>query len=82
MKQLSEMSTEELNQQQNLMKTTTGLMIGLFLALVAASIFLTLQRGFTVFTMLPLFFLPLFLLLAVVNFNKSKKIRAELNLRG
>lgn len=82
MKQLSEMSVEELNQQQKSMKFVTGIMIGLFIGMGAVSIFLTFQKGFTVFTMLPVFFLPLALALALAVSNKSKKIRAELRLRG
>lgn len=82
MKQLSEMSVKELNQQQKSTKFITGVMIGLFVGLGAVSLFLTYQKGFTVFTMLPVFFLPLAIALALAISNKSKKIQAELRLRG
>ena len=71
MKQLSEMSVEELNQQQRSMKFVTGIMIGLFIGMGAVSIFLTFQKGFTVFTMLPVFFLALALAIS----NKLKKYK-------
>ena len=82
MKQLSVMSVEELNQQQRSTKFVTGVMIGLLVGMGAVSIFLTYQKGFTVFTMLPVFFLPLAIALALAISSKLKKIQAELRLRG
>ncbi len=77
MKQLSEMSVEELNQQQKSLRFITGVMIGLVIGMGAVSAFSTFQKGFSVFTMLPVFFLPL----AIINFKKLKEIKEELRLR-
>ena len=77
MKQLSEMSVEELNQQQKSIKFVTGVMIGALIAMGAIGVFLTFQKGFSVFTILPVCFLPL----AIINFKKLKEIREELRLR-
>ena len=78
MKQLSEMSVEELNKQQKLTKFFTGVMIGLFIGMAAISTFSTFQKGFSLFTLFPVFVLPL----VIINFKKSKEIKEELRLRG
>lgn len=68
------MSVEELNKQQNSMSVVTGLIIGAFTVFT----FIAFQYGFSIFTMIPVFFLPL----VIINFNKLKKIKKELRLRG
>ncbi|SOD90519.1 hypothetical protein [Spirosoma fluviale] len=78
MKQLSELSVDELHQQQKSTRRVAGAMIGLLVSMAAVSLFLTFQKGFSVLTMLPVFFLPL----ALTSFDKLKKIKAELRLRG
>lgn len=68
------MSVEELNKEQKSVKFFTGVLIG---ALIVMS-FIIFQEGFSMLTVFPIFFLPLPLL----NFNKLKKIKQELRLRG
>jgi hypothetical protein len=74
MKQLPKMSIEELNKEQKSTKFITAVLIGAFIG----SIFLAFQNGFNMLTMIPVFFLPL----VIINFNRLKKIKEELRLRG
>ena len=78
MKQLSEMSLEELKNQEKKLKGAVGAFIGLILIMAVACVFLTFQQGFTVFTVLPIAFLPLVIVFA----NNLKKIKTEITSRN
>lgn len=78
MKQLSEMSLAELKSQEKQQTTTVSAFVGLILIMVVAGGVLTYLKGFTVFTVLPIAFLPLVL----VFFTNLKKTKAENNSRN
>lgn len=74
MKQLSEISLDELKSQEKKLKGVAGAFIGLILIMAVACVILTFQQGFTVFTVLPIAFLPLFIVFA----NNLKEIKTEI----
>lgn len=74
MKQLSEMSVEELNQQQK----STAVVIGLIIGALVVFTFIAFQEGFSMWPIIPVLFLPL----VIINVNKLRKIKEELRLRG
>ena len=74
MKQLSEMSVEELNQQQK----STVVMIGLIIGALIVFTFIAFQEGFRLLPVIPVLFLPF----VIINFNKLRKIKEELRSRG
>ena len=78
MKQLSEMSLAELKSQEKQQTTIVSAFVGLILIMVVAGGVLTYLKGFTVFTVLPIAFLPLVL----VFFKLVKKTKAEINSRN
>ncbi|WP_461053958.1 hypothetical protein [Spirosoma arcticum] len=78
MKQLSEMSLVKLKSQEKQQTTVLGAFIGLILIMAVAGVISTFQRGFTVFTVLPIAFLPL---ITVFSTN-LKKTKAEIRSRN
>lgn len=73
-KQLSEMSVEELNQQQK----STVVNIGLITGALVVFTFIAFQEGFSLLPIIPVLFLPF----VVINFIKLRKIKEELRSRG
>ena len=61
-KQLTEMSLDELKNQEKGQMIVCGVFIGLVLIMVVAGGIVTYQRGFTVFTVQPILFLPLIII--------------------
>lgn len=73
-KQLSEMTTEELNKNLKLMRVAIAV-ISASIGVMIVSAFLNYsKKGFTVFTVLPLMFVPIL----TMNIANMKKIKAEL----
>ncbi len=71
---LDQFTIGELKNKEAVLKRTTPI-LGLSLVLMsAASVFLTVRGGFGVFSILPVIFLPLF----IVNVQNLKKIRDEI----
>lgn len=77
-KKLTEFSTEELTQREKALKTSIAVMGGAIALMIAAGAYLTIRKGFGVFTVLPIVFISLF----VINFKNLKDIRAELASRN
>ena len=75
---LSELSQEELLKKVKTGKIAISALGGLLIVLVAATVYLTYLQGFSVFTVLPVAFLPLFIL----NVSNLKKIQAEIASRN
>ncbi len=75
---LSELSQEQLKLKEKTLKGAVGILSGMLLVLFAVTGYLTYLRGFSVFTMLPFIFLPIFL----INIINLKKIRSEITSRN
>lgn len=71
---LSNLSLEELNKKAKTTKFITGLLGGVLLIQFAAGIYLLTQKGFNVFVVIPVAFLPIFL----INLTGIKKINEEI----
>lgn len=78
MKQLSEMSLDELKNQEKKLRGTVGAFVGIIVIMVIAGVILTFQKGFTIFTVMPIIFLPLM----TVSINNLKKVKAEISSRN
>ncbi len=76
-KLLTEMTLEELKKKDNTVKKLTAAMAGAVIVLVLAGIFLTIQKGFSVFSIFPVAFLPVF----IVMVTGRKKIQEEIEKR-
>ncbi len=77
-KPLAEMSNEELQKNEKTMKTATivlGVCVGF---MFLSGIYLTLKKGFSVSSVLPFAFLPLF----IMNMQNWKKAKEEIAKRG
>ncbi|MCU0355735.1 MAG: hypothetical protein MUD08_18665 [Cytophagales bacterium] len=73
-KPLAELGLAELQTKEKALKTAVTVM-GVFLAImILICAYLTFLQGFSVFTVLPVAFLPLFM----VNIANLKKIKAEI----
>ncbi len=73
----SQLSMEELTKREKTAKTAT-IVLGVILALqFLIGLFLTFKQGFSVFTILPITFLPIL----IINLSTIKKIREEINSR-
>ncbi len=75
---LSELSQEELLKKEKTLKAASTVLGGMLVVLAAASVYLTYLQGFTVFSVLPVAFLPIF----IVNIGNLKKIKAEISSRN
>lgn len=73
----SQYSTEELLKREKTGKVATGVLFGVIVVQLVAGIYLTTQKGFGVFTILPVCFLPILL----INYSSIKKIREEIDSR-
>ncbi|MFN8357193.1 MAG: redox-active disulfide protein 2 [Spirosomataceae bacterium] len=81
MKNLSEMSVEELQKQEKTLKTVTGVSAGIVTVLAALLVFLVISDGSLT---IPLALMPIVLInlaFLAVNWNTIKKIKAELDSR-
>lgn len=75
---LSELSQEELLKKEKTLKAASTVLGGMLVVLAAASVYLTYLQGFSVFTALPVAFLPMF----IINLGNLKKIQAEITSRN
>ena len=73
-KQLSEMTTEELNKNLKLMRVAIAVISASIGVMIVSAILNYSKKGFTVFTVLPLMFVPIL----TMNIANMKKIKAEL----
>jgi hypothetical protein len=75
---LSEISQEELLKKAKALKAATTILGGMLVILAAASVYLTFLQGFSVFTALPIAFLPML----IINVSNLKKIQTEISSRN
>ena len=76
--EFSTLTVEELNKKLATIQKLT-IMLGVILVLMAISgVFITMKRGFYVFTVLPVSFLPIL----IANVTNAKKIKAEIASRN
>lgn len=71
-------SLEELKVKEKTLKSATSAFIGVLMVLVFAVVFLGIRQGFSVFSVLPIAFLPLL----IANISGLKKVQEEIKLRG
>jgi hypothetical protein len=76
-KQLSEFSTEELNKNLKLLRVAIAVISASIGVMIVSAIVSYSKKGFSVFTILPLLFLPIL----TMNIVNMKKIKAELQAR-
>lgn len=72
--ELSTLTIEELTKKAKTTKFATGALLGIIIMQFAIGIYLTIQQGFNVFTVIPMAFLPL----VIVNYTSLKKINDEI----
>jgi hypothetical protein len=75
---LSELSKEELLKKEKNLKGASAVLGGMLVVLAAASAYLSYLQGFSVFTVLPVAFLPMF----IINLGNLKKIQTEIASRN
>ena len=75
---LSELNQEELLKKEKTLKAASTVLGGMLVVLAAASGYLTYLQGFSVFSVLPVAFLPIF----IFNVTNLKKIQAEIASRN
>jgi len=75
---LSELSLEELLKKEKTLKAASTVLGGMLVLLAAASAYLSYLQGFSVFTVLPVAFLPMF----IINLSNLKKIQTEIASRN
>jgi hypothetical protein len=76
-KQLSEMTTEELNRNLKLMRIAIAVIAASIGVMIVSAVVSYSKKGFSVFTVLPIMFVPIF----TMNIANMKKIKAELDSR-
>jgi len=74
----SELNQNQLKIREKALKTAVVILSGMLLILFAITGYLTFVKGFSVFSILPFIFLPIFL----INILNLKKIRTEINSRN
>lgn len=77
-KPLSDMSLDELKSQEKTQSGLLGALIGLVVIMSFVAGFMTYQKGFNVFTVLPVAFFPL----VPVGLVSLKKTKAEISSRS
>ena len=77
MKKINELSLEELKRKEKQAKITIAVFGGLVVLMLLAGMVLTIQKGFTVLSILPMTFLPILSIL----FSYLKKIQTEMDTR-
>ncbi|TWI83750.1 hypothetical protein IQ13_1864 [Lacibacter cauensis] len=76
-KQISEMTTEELNRNLKLMRVAIAVISASIGVMIVSAVVSYQQKGFSVFTILPLMFLPILMM----NIANMRKIKTELQSR-
>ncbi|NCU06057.1 MAG: redox-active disulfide protein 2 [Chitinophagaceae bacterium] len=76
-KQISEMTTEELNKNLKLMRIAIAVISASIGVMIVSAIVSYSKKGFSVFTILPLMFIPIL----TMNIANMKKIKTELQSR-
>lgn len=76
-KQISEMTTEELNRNLKLMRVAIAVISASIGVMIVSAVVSYQQKGFSVFTILPLMFLPIL----IMNIANMRKIKTELQSR-
>lgn len=76
-KQISEMTTEELNRNLKLMRVAIAVISASIGVMIVSAVVSYQQKGFSVFTVLPLMFVPIL----TMNIANMRKIKAELDSR-
>lgn len=67
----SNMSLEDLRKKEKSAQLTTSLLIGMIIIQGISGVYLTITQGFSVFTIMPVVFIPI----AVISYSNLKKIR-------
>ena len=75
---ISEMSTKDLRKNYKTIRILTMVLSGLFVVMAFSSVYITINKGFGASSILPLVFLPSF----IINITNLKKIKSELLARG
>jgi hypothetical protein len=73
-KDLTKLSLEELEKQLNTTKIASSALGALLIIMTLSGVYLTYLKGFSVFTVLAIGFLPLL----IININSIKKLKAEI----
>jgi len=76
--ELSTLTVEQLTKRAKTTKLATGLLLGIIILQLAIGAYLTFDKGFNVFTVIPLAFLPM----VIVNYANLKKINEEIAKRN
>lgn len=76
--ELSTLTIEQLEKRAKTTKLATGLLLGIIILQFAIGTYLTIDKGFNVFTVIPLAFLPM----VIVNYANLKKIKEEITKRN
>lgn len=76
-KPFSEMTLQELKKKDDKITKLTAVMGGAIIVLLFSGIYLTIQKGFSVFSMFPVIFFPVF----AVMIAGRKKIQEEIKKR-
>ena len=76
-KQISEMTTEELNKNLKLMRIAIAVISASIGVMIVSAIVSYSKKGFSVFTVLPLMFVPIL----TMNIANMRKIKTELDSR-
>jgi hypothetical protein len=71
---LSQLSLEELHKRAKTSRFATGLLLGVIILQFCIGIYLTIKKGFNVFTIIPMAFLPM----VMINYAGLKKINEEI----
>jgi len=77
-KKLNEMSNEELLKQQKLLRVITYMLAGILLLLFTLTTFLSLKKGFSALSVVPIALMPI----VILNLNNLKEIKKELKSRN
>lgn len=72
------MTLQELKKQEKTVKTVRSVFIGLSILLIASSIFLITKEGFSTLSVVPIIFLPMYVLIYFLSARNLKNIQAEI----
>lgn len=76
-KELSKLDLEELRNREKSFKFTSSILISFIAILIVASLVLTYKKGFNIFSILPIIFLPII----IGIFQHLRKIKNEIKAR-
>ena len=71
------LSVEELIKKEKKLKQALGILVGAIAVLLVACIIITIMKGFEVFTIMPIVFLPII----IASFSNLKEIQHEIKSR-